>query len=330
MRLVGLAFILTLTLTLAPLGTAAAQPPEKVSQVGYINPGSPSDQLRQRRFEAFRQGLRELGYVEGRNIAIDSRWAEGKDDRYPTLAADLVRLKVDVIVTLGGAATKATQQVTRTIPIVMSLVNDPVGSGLVPSLARPGGNVTGTSVMSPDLIGKQLQLLKEVVPKVSRVAFLRHPANPASAANLREAEAAARGLGGRLQTLEARNPQEIDSAFAAMTREQAGALLLPPDALFGNQRRQIAKLATKKALPSIFLTTEYAEAGGLMAFGPNLLDLERRAATYVDKLLNGAKPADLPVEQPTNFELVINLRTAKAIGLTIPPSFLQRADQVIQ
>src|SRR2546422_9886254 len=295
MRLIGFAVVLAVGLTLVPLGTAAAQPPEKVPRVGYLNPGSASDPLRQRRLDAFRQGRRELGYVEGQNIAIESRWAEGKYDRYPALAADLVRLKVDVIVAMSGAATQAAQQATRTIPIVMSLVNDPVGSGLVPSLAHPGGNITGTSVMSPDLIGKQLQLLKEVVPKVSRVAFLRHPANPASAANLREAEAAARGLGGRLQTLEARNPQEIDSAFAAMTREQAGALLLPPDALFGNQRRQIAKLATKKALPSIFLTTEYAEAGGLMVYGPNLLNLERRAATYVVKILKGAKPANLPV-----------------------------------
>jgi putative ABC transport system substrate-binding protein len=238
-------------------------------------------------------------------------------------------LKVDVIVAMSGAATEAAQQATRTIPIVMSLVNDPVGSGLVPSLAHPGGNVTGTSVMSPDLLGKQLQLLKEVVPKVSRVAFLRHPANPASAANLREAEAAARVLGVRLQTLEARNPQEIDTAFAAMTRERADALLIHADALFGNQRRQIAELATKGRLPSIFLVTEYAEAGGLMVFGPNLLDLERRAATYVDKILKGAKPGDLPVEQPTKFELLINVRTARAIGLTIPQSLLQRADQII-
>src|SRR3989449_621173 len=330
MRLIGFAVVLAVGPTLVPLGTAAAQPPEKVPRVGYLNPGSASDPLRQRRLDAFRQGRRELGYVDGQNIAIESRWAEGKYDRYPALAADLVRLKVDVIVAMSGAATQAAQQATRTIPIVMSLVNDPVGSGLVPSLAHPGGNITGTSVMSPDLIGKQLQLLKEVVPKVSRVAFLRHPANPASAANLREAEAAARGLGVRLQTLEARNPQEIDSAFAAMTREQAGALLIHADALFGNQRRQIAELATKKRLPSIFLTTEYAEAGGLMVYGPNLLNLERRAATYVVKILKGAKPADLPVEQPSKFDLLVNLKTAKALGLTIPYTLLQRADQVIQ
>src|SRR2546422_5878287 len=314
----------------APLAAVTAQPPEKVRRVGYLNPGSSSDPLRQRRLEAFRQGLRELGYVEGQNIAIESRWAEGKYDRYPALAADLVRLKVDVIVAQGGAATQAAQQATRTIPIVMSLVLDPVGIGLVPSLARPGGNVTGTSFMGPDLVGKQLQLLKEVVPKVSRVALLRNPANPASAPGLREAEATARALGVRLQALEARNPQEIDSAFAAMTRERAGALVIFPDPIFGNQRRQIAELAAKRRLPAIHGgLPEYAEAGGLMVYGPNELDLNRRAAIYVDKLLKGAKPADLPVEQPTKFELVINLRTAKAIGLTIPPSLLQRADQII-
>jgi ABC-type uncharacterized transport system substrate-binding protein len=319
-----------LLLLSASLGTAAAQPPEKVPRVGYLNPGSLSDRVSQRRLEAFRQGLRDLGYVEGQNIAIESRWAAGNYDRYPALAADLVRLKVDVIVAQGGAATQAAQQATRTIPIVMSLVLDPVRSGLVPSLARPGGNVTGTSFMGPDMVGKQLQLLKEVVPKVSRVALLRNPANPASAHWLREAEAAARALGVRLQALEARNPQEIDSAFAAMTREHAGALLIFPDPIFGNQRRQIAELAAKRRLPAIHGgTPEYAEAGGLMVYSPNILDLKRRAATYVDKILKGAKPADLPVEQPTKFELVINLRTAKAIGLTIPPSLLQRADQII-
>jgi putative ABC transport system substrate-binding protein len=330
MRLIGLVF-LALSLTLSPLGTAAAQPPEKVSRVGYLNPGSSSDPLRQRRLEAFRQGLRELGYVEGQNIAIESRWAEGKYDRYPALAADLVRLKVDVIVAQSGEATQATRQATRTVPIIMSLVMDPVGSGLVASLARPGGNVTGTSVMAPDLVGKQLELIKEVVPKVSRVALLRHPSNPASATYTRAAEAAARTLGLRLQTVDARTPQEIDSAFAAMTRDRAGALLIFPDTLFGTQRRQIAELAAKARLPAIHGgTSGYAEAGGLMAYSPNNLDLERRAAAFVDKILKGAKPADLPVEQPTKFELVINVKTAKALGLTIPQSLLVRADEIIQ
>ena len=268
--------------------------------------------------------------MEGQNIAIESRWAEGKYDRYSALTADLVRLKVDVIVAVGGRATQDAQRATRTIPIVMSVVIDPLGSGLVVSLARPGGNVTGLTIMASDLVGKQLELLKEVVPKVSRVALLWNPANPGSAPQLREAEAAARALGVRLQTLEARDPQEIDSAFAAMTRERAGALVILADAILTNQRRQIAELAAKRRLPAVYGVSEYAEAGGLMFYGPSSLDLERRAATFVDKILKGAKPADLPVEQPNKFELVINLKTAKALGLTIPPSVLARADHVIQ
>jgi putative ABC transport system substrate-binding protein len=328
MRLIGLTVVLALGLTISPLAIEA-QPQGKVPRVGYLHPGSPSDPLRQRRLEAFRQDLRDLGYVEGQNIAIESRWAEGQYGRYPALAADLVRLKVEVIVAVTAAATQAAQQATRTIPIVMLAVADPVGSGLVASLARPGGNVTGLTGMSPDLVGKQLQLLKQVVPEVSRVALLRHPDNAASPAQLREAEAAARILGVRLQTLEARNPQEIDSAFAAMTRERAGALLIIPDAFFVNQRRQIAELAIKRRLPSLFNLAEYTEAGGLMVYGPNFLDMERRAATYVHKILQGARPADLPVEQPAKFELVINLKTAKALGLTIPQTLLQRADQII-
>ena len=313
----------------APLAVEAQQP-GKVPRVGYLHPGSPSDPLRQRRLEAFRQGLRDLGYVEGQNIAIESRWAEGQYDRYPALAAELVRLKVEVIVAVTGLATQAAQQATRTIPIVMLLVADPVGSGLVASLARPGGNVTGLTGMSPDLVGKQFQLLKGVVPEVSRVAILRHPDNAASPALLREAEAAARILGVRLQTLAVRNPQEIDSAFAAMTRERAGALLITPDSFFANQRRQIAELAIKRRLPSLANFAEYAEAGGLMVYGPDFNDLERRVATYVHKILQGARPADLPVEQPAKFELVINLKTAKALGLMIPPLVLGRADQIIE
>ena len=318
-----------LLLLAAPLATATAQPLEKVPRVGYLSPGSPSEPFRQRRFEAFRQGLRELGYVEGQNIAIESRWAEGKYDRYPALAADLVRLKVDVIVAVGGRASEVAKHATRTIPIVMSVVIDPLGSGLVASLARPGGNVTGISLMTPDLVGKQLEVLKEVVPKVSRVALLWNPDNPGSAAQLREAEAAARALGVRLQILAARDPQEIDSAFAAMTRGRAAALVVLADAILLNQRRQIAELAAERRLPAVYGPSEHAEAGGLMAYSANLLDLERRAATYVDKILKGTKPADLPVEQPTKFELVINRRTAKAIELTISPSLLQRADRII-
>jgi putative tryptophan/tyrosine transport system substrate-binding protein len=324
-----LASAVVLLLLAAPLATAAAQPREKGFRVGYLSPGSSADPARLRRFESFRQGLRELGYVEGQNITIESRWAEGKYDRYPALAGDLVRLKVDVIVTVGGAATQAAKQATRTIPIVMSVVIDPLGGGLVPSLARPGGNVTGLSVMT-ELVGKQLEVLKEVVPKLSRVAVLMNPANPGSLPQLREAEVAARALALRLQTLEARVPQEIDSAFAAITRERAGALVVLADAIFTNQVRQIAELAVKSRLPSIYGLREYVEAGGLMVYSPNTLELERRAATYVDKILKGAKPANLPIEQPTNFDLVINLKTANVLGLTIPPSLLLRADQVVE
>src|SRR6266508_143629 len=313
MRRIGLAVILAVGLTLASLGTAAAQRPEKVPRVGYLSPGSSSDPARLRRFEAFRQGLRELGYVEGQSITIESRWAEGKYERYSALAADLVRLKVDVIVAVGGRATQDAQQATRTIPIVMSVVIDPLGSGLVASLARPGGNVTGLTIMASDLVGKQFEVLKEVVPKVSRVALLWNPANPGSAPQLRAAEVAARALGVRLQTLEARVPQEIDSAFAAMTKERAGALVVLSDAILLNQRRQIAELAAKSRLPAVYALMEHAEAGGLVGYGANPLDLERRAATYVDKILKGAKPGDLPVEQPTKFELVINLKTAQAL-----------------
>jgi len=325
------AFIGTLAggLLAAPLAAGAQQ--AEVPRVGYISPGSSSDPMRLRRFEAFRQGLRELGYVEGQNIVLEPRWAEGQYARYPALAADLVRLKVGVIVVVGGTATKAAKEVTRTVPIVMSLVVDPVGSGLIPSLAHPGGNVTGTSIMAPDLVGKQLELLKEVVPKISRVAVLWNPDNPGGVPQLRQTEAAARALGVRLQTLEARGPHELDSAFAAMTRERAGALVILNDAILGvNLSKQIAELAAKSRLPAVHGVPEYAQAGGLMVYGANLLDLERRAATFVDKILKGAKPADLPIEQPSKFDLIINLKTAKALGLTIPPSLLQRADQVIE
>jgi putative ABC transport system substrate-binding protein len=241
-----------LLLLSAFLGTPAAQPPEKVPRVGYLNLGPQSDPVRQRWLEAFRVGLRELGYVEGQNIAIESRWADGKHDRLPVLAADLVRSKVDVIVVNSGAATQAAQQATRTIPIVMALANDAVGSGLIASLARPGGNVTGQTIVTADLAAKQFQLLKEAAPRVSRVALLTNPNNPASASFVREADAAARTLGVRLQTLEARSPQETDSAFAAMTKERAGALLILPDGIFVSQRRQIAELAVKRRLPSVY------------------------------------------------------------------------------
>jgi putative tryptophan/tyrosine transport system substrate-binding protein len=329
MRRIGLAVILALSIALAPLA-AEAQQRDQIPRVGYLSPGSPSDPERLRRFEAFRQGLRKLGYVEGQKIAIESRWAEGDYDRYPALAADLVRVKSNVIVAVGGAATQATQRATKTIPIVMSAVIDPLGSRLVASLARPEGNTTGLSLMVTDIVGKQLQLLREVVPSVSRVAVLWNPANPGSAPQLREAEAAGRVLKLQLQALEARVPQEIDSAFAAMTRERASAVVILVDAIFTNQRRQIAELSVKGRLPSVYGAREYAEAGGLMDYSVDPVDLEGRAAIYVDKILKGVRPADLPIEQPTKFELAINLKTAKALGLTIPQSLLLRADQVIE
>jgi|SRR5262245_14706848 len=324
----GLLVTLALSLLVAPLAVDA-QPTTKVPRVGYLSLGS-TDPVRLRRFEAFRQGLRELGYMEGQTIALEPRWAEGSYEGYPTLAADLVRLQVDVIVAVGGAATQATQQATRTIPIVMSVVIDPVGSGLVPSLARPGGNVTGLSMMAPDLVGKQLELLKEVVPNVSRVALLWNPANPGSAPQVREAEAAARALGVQLHTLEVRVPQEIDSAFAEMSKERAGALVVLADGVLTNQRIQITERAAARQLPAVYPQREYAEAGGLMVYSANPLDLERRAAVYVDKILKGAKPGDLPVEQPTKFQMILNLKTAEALGLTISPTLLFRADEVIR
>ncbi len=323
--------LVTLSLgLLAPPLAVNAQQPVRVPRVGYLSLGPPSDPARQRTLEAFRQGLRELGYVEGQNIALEFRWAEGTYERLPDLAADLVRLKVDVIVAVAVPAIQAAQEATRTIPIVMAVVIDPVATGLVASLARPGGNVTGLSIMAPELVGKQLELLKEVVPKVSRVALLWNPANAGNAPQLREAEVAARALGVRLQPLEARVPSEIDSAFAAMTRERAGALIVLADSMLFGQRTQIAGLAAKRRLPAVYGLRQHAEAGGLMAYGANILDSFRRAAAYVDKILKGAKPADLPVEQPTRFELVINLKTAKALGLTIPQTILMRATELIQ
>ena len=307
-----------------------AQAPAKVPRVGFLAPGSASDPGRQRFLDAFRQGLRDLGYVERQNIIIEARFAEGNYDRLPDLAAELVRLKVDVIAAAAVPAIQAAKQATGTVPIVMVVVIDPVATGFVASLARPGGNITGLSLMAPELVGKQLQLLKELVPKVSRVAVLGNPANAGNAPQLREAEVAARALGVRLQPLEARGLREIDSAFAAMTKERGGAVVVLVDAMLFDHRTRIARLAARTRLPAVYGLRAHAEAGGLMAYGANIADTYRRAATYVDKILKGAKPADLPVEQPTRFELVINLKTAKALGLTIPQSILIRADQVIQ
>ena len=326
------AFLSTMagSLLAVPLAAVTAQPREKVPRVGYLTAGSHSDQGRQRRFEAFRQGLRKLGYVEGQNIAIESRLAEGKWDQLPGLAAELVRVKVDVIVTYTTPAARAAKQATGTIPIVVATVIDPVGAGLVASLARPGGNITGLSQMVPDLVGKQLEALKEVAPKISRVALLSNPANPAHALAIRDVKVAARSLGLQLQLLEARSPAEIESAFAAMTIDRAGAVIILVDSMLIDHRTRIADLAARRRLLTVSATIDTAEAGGLMAYGPSVRDMFRRAAAYVDKILKGAKPADLPIEQPTKFELVINLRTARVLGLTIPQSVLLRADQVIE
>ena len=308
--------------------TAEAQPTAKTPRIGILEASPPA--ARAYLWEAFRQGLIELGYVEGRNIAIERRFAEGQWDRLPDLAAELVRLKVDVIVAGPTPSIRAVQQATRTIPIVMAISGDPVGTGFVASLAHPGVNITGLSVMTSELVGKQLALLKEVVPNVSLVAVLWNPANPLGAPQLREAKVAAQALAVQLQVLEVRAPTKFDGAFAAMTRARAGALLILPDAIFSVNRSRLADLATKSRVPAMYGWREFAEAGGLMSYGPHYADLFRRAATYVDKILKGAKPADLPVEQPSKFELVVNLKTAKTLGLTIPASLLLRADSVVE
>ncbi len=315
------------SLVVAPLAIEA-QPAGKVPRVGFLFVGSRSDPAVQRGVDAFQQGLRELGHEEGQ-IAMEYRWAEGNYERLRDLAAELVRLKVDVIVALTATATQASKHATKAIPIV-TVANDPVASEFVASIARPTGNITGLSMMAPELVAKQLELLREVVPMISRVAVLGNPANPGSAFQLRQAEAAARALGVRLQPLEARDSREIDKAFAAMTSDRAGALLVLVDPVLASHRERIANLAAKGRLPAVYGVRTHAEAGGLLVYGANLFDLYRRAATYVDKILKGAKPADLPVEQPTKFELVINLKTAKALGLTIPQSVLGRADEIIQ
>jgi putative ABC transport system substrate-binding protein len=317
------------SLLTAPLA-AEAQQAGKVARIGWLGDSPAASPHLD---EAFRQGLRDLDYVEGRNVVIEYRWAEGKFERLPALAAELVALKVDVILAGTVLAAVAAKQAIRTIPIVFAAVADPLGSGLVTSLARPGGNVTGLSVLSPELVGKRLEQLKQALPGVSRVAVLWQPGAFGERTEqdmLKAAEVAARALGVRLQFVEARGPTDFDRAFSDMTRAHAGALTVLPSPMFLNERRRLVDLAAKHRLPAGYPWREGADAGGLISYGPSLADLYRRAATYVDKILKGAKPGDLPVEQPTKFELVINLKTAKALGLTIPPSLLHRADQVIE
>jgi putative ABC transport system substrate-binding protein len=313
----------------APLA-ADAQQAAKVARIGYLAINlAASPHLT----EAFRQGLRDLGYVEGRNVVIEYRDAEGKPERLPALAAELVALKVDVIVAPPTVAVLAAKQATKTIPIVFAVAADPVGSGLVTSLARPGGNVTGLSFLAPELVGKGLELLTLAVPGVSRVAALWQPGASGERTDkdlLKAAEVAARALGVRLQFVEARGPTDFDRAFSDMTRARVGALTVLGSNMFLTERRRLVDLAAKNRLRAVYPQREFVDAGGLMAYGSNVADLFRRAATYVDKILKGTKPADLPVEQPTKFELVINLKTAKALGLTIPPSLLARADEIIQ
>jgi putative ABC transport system substrate-binding protein len=323
-RLTTIMVGLLLLVTLSPGAEAAGTAP----RVGLLLAGSRSDAT-QREVDELRQGLRELGYVEGQTITFEYRWAERQFERFPDLAAELVRSKVDVIVATVAAAVQAARQATKAIPIVM-VVNDPVAAGFVSTLARPGGSITGLSMMSPEVVGKQVELLREVVPKISRLAVLWNPTNPGHPPQLRQAEVAARTLGMQLQPLKAQTASEIDRAFAAMTRERDDAFLVLLDPILYRRRGQITELAAKTRLPAMYATRQEVEAGGLMAYGANLLDLYRRAAIYVDKILKGAKPGDLPIEQPTKFEMTINVKTAKALGLTIPPSVLVRADLVIE
>jgi putative tryptophan/tyrosine transport system substrate-binding protein len=311
----------------APLA-AEAQQAAKVPRIGFL--GNSTAALEANLVGPFREGLRELGYVEGRNILIEYRWAEGQYERFPALIAELIALKVDVIVTAGTPAALAVKKATTSIPLVMAAVGDPIGVGLVASLARPGGNVTGLSAIAPELEGKRLELLREVVPKLSSIAVLWNPDNPFHAGSLKETRAAAQVLGIKVQLLGVRVSEEFPAAFAAILRERPGALLVLADRLFLHNRARIVDFEAKHRLPGVYAYRELVEAGGLMSFGPSYPGMHRRAAYYVDKILKGAKPADLPVEQPTKFELMINLKTAKALGLTIPPSVLLRADEVIQ
>jgi len=313
---------------LALCATAEAQQAQKVPRIGFLLASASSSNSD--RIAAFKQGLRELGYAEGKNIIVDYRYADGKLDRLPGVAGELVGRNVEVIVTGGPADTLAAKKATSTIPIVMTFDNDPVGNGFVASLARPGGNITGLSTLAPELSGKQLELLKEIVPKLSRVAVFNNSTNPGNVLVLREIELAAAALKVKVQTLDLLDPSDIEPAFRTASKNHNEAVIVVGSAMINSNRSQVVKSAVKYRLPTMFYTLEMVEAGGLITYGVNRNDLTRRAATYVDKILKGAKPADLPVAQPTKFDLVINLKAAKQIGLTIPPTVLARADKVIK
>ncbi len=322
-------FWLLATVLLVTVAPVEAQQFGKVPRIGLLTVGSSTSFPT--RIEGFRQRLRELGYVEGKNIVIEYRYAEGKEDRLPDLADELVRLKVDLIVVGGGIATLAAKKATSTIPIVMAVASDPVGSGFVASLARPGGNITGSTLINPDLSGKRLELLKEVIPEVTHVAVLVYRGNPASALLVRETESAAQSLGLQLQILDIRaSSDELENAFGIVKKGRSKAIQVLSSAFFAAQRKKIVELAATTRLPAVYDTSLYVEAGGLMSYGVDIDDLYRRAAVYVDKILKGTKPSDLPVEQPMKFEFIVNLKTAKLIGLTIPPNVLVRADKVIR
>jgi putative tryptophan/tyrosine transport system substrate-binding protein len=324
-KITVLAFCVVL---LAHCSFAEAQQAGKVPRIGFL--AAPPLSAMTARVEAFRRGLRELGYIEGKNIVIEWRSAEGKSERIPVLASELVRLKLDVIVCAGPSATRPAKEATVTIPIVMGFDNDPVGNGFVASLAQPGGNITGLSTIAPEISGKRLELLKEIVSKLSRVAVLGASTEPDYIQVVRETKLAAGALGLQLQYVDVREPKDIGTAFRAESKGRAEAVLVLNSPVLNSQRTQIAEIAVKNRLPAIYDRREFVDDGGLMSYGTNLADLSRRAAVYVDKILKGTKPADLPVEQPTKFEFIINLKAAKQIGLTIPPNVLARADKVIR
>jgi putative ABC transport system substrate-binding protein len=328
-HIVWLLVTLTLGILVVPIA-ATAQRAEPVPRIGYLRPGSAASQRGQHLQDVFRQGLQELGWVEGQNIAIEERWAEGRPERFPALAAELVRLSVDVLVGGGNQAIQALRHATSTIPIVMAVSSDPVGVGLVTSLARPGGNITGVSIQAAEVGGKRLELLKEAVPRASRVAVLWNASDASKASELHDTQVAAHAFGMTLYSAEVRGPNDFDRAFAVILRERPDALLTFSDPLTLNHQRRIVDFAARHRLPLMSEAKEFAEAGGLMTYGASLPALVRRAAYYVDRILKGTKPADLPVEQPIKFELVLNHKTAQALGITFPPTLLVLADKVIR